>query len=48
MSMLRCEVSILTQEEVEKIHCASLKILEESGNYINPEDDDVLEHTVFL
>ena len=37
MSMLKCEVSILSREEVEKIHHASLKILEEIGMKIGHE-----------
>lgn len=37
MSMLKCDVSILSQEEVGKIHDASLKILEEIGMKIEHE-----------
>ncbi|NJD01286.1 MAG: hypothetical protein FIA99_01510 [Ruminiclostridium sp.] len=37
MSTLKCEVSILSQEEVGKIHSASLKILEEIGMKIEHE-----------
>ena len=37
MSTLKCEVSILSQEEVGKIHSVSLKILEEIGMKIEHE-----------